>query len=487
MMQQELFESLVEQEVSQYGLNMGFYACDGITTPEGSTVISSDSYFHSNLPSDFSPLSNYDAVMMSENVGDIAGLSATSIEDVLSWWAEIEEKYNISSDYSIENEGVYDTSFLNATKASIVMSPEDMEVEGETSLFHMLKAYGEAMEMGQRELVNVIVEYIKEKASPIGSTIERISFNLFHSGNQVEYIKQESMKNFNVAFKAFYEIFPYGRFAHLAANSAIIEEIIRDSRKVHIIDFDMGEGIQWSAMLGEFGKFRKELKLTSVRTNMQICNFEVTKSHLLDYANGSGLKLEVNEIMIGDLVREIEGSEEREFLAFNCMVGLPHMRRTSDRNQVMEFLMIAKRLLYSKKGIITFGDGEDLEKMDRCNGYGSFFDECLMHYHALYESMERNFPDRLTEARIAMEFLFVSPYVSSLYWCQKWQNVKDEAGFNENLGLTECRLSDESVMEAKELVDERQSLYKIRVEGQQGNEMVLEWRGTPLVRVSAWK
>ncbi|KAI3781582.1 hypothetical protein L2E82_11600 [Cichorium intybus] len=508
MMHPEDLLPFLEQDLKQaglYGLMMDSSSCDvhdfcsSITTPEDSSMISSDSYFETMFSSNFSTSSNLDDDMQVvvpiedisrnvEGIEGIEGISGTVLEDVLKWWEESDKMDNIFSEDSIENQGVCGSPFIESGDITMVLSPDDMEVEGETSLYHLLNAYGEAMEMGQTKLANVIIGCIIEKASPLGGTMERVAFNLFDSGSQGDYIKQESMKNFKAAFEAFYEIFPYGRFSHFAANSAILEAIMTNSRKVHIIDFDMGEGVQWPAMLEAIGKLRKDTKLTSIRTNEQSYNFDETKSRLLNHARASGLKLEVQEITTEDLVKEInEGSEKHEFLAFNCMVGLPHMGRRRNRCQVMEFLRVAKQLLLTRDGIITFGDGEDVERTKNSGNYSSFFKEYLNHYHALCESMEQNFPANLTEARIAMESLFVAPHVSSLSWQQKWENIRENYEFKENLGIIGRRLSKESVMEAKEMVRESQSSFKIRVEGKNENEMILEWRGTPLVRVSAWR
>lgn len=499
MMHQEALQSFLQQDHDQAGLDglrKGFYTCDeldfysSITTPEDCSIISLDAYFQTMLPSEFTTLPNLDDDMqvlfptenILQHVEGIEGISCTALDDVLRWWpGESEEIEEPSLDYS-------GTSMvLPSMNLSMVLAPEDKGNESHTSLYHLHKAYGEAMEMGQRELANVIVGCLKVKAIPLGGTMERLTFSLFQSGYQVDYIKQESMKSFKVAFKAFYEIFPYGRFSHFAANSVILESVMSDFRKLHIIDFDIGEGVQWPAMLQAIGKLSKETKLTSIKTTNQSYSFEETKNQLADYASTCGLKLEVQEITIGDLMREIEGSEEHDFLAFNCMTELPHMGRTSNRSEVMEFLAVAKKLLLSNKGIITFCDGDDMERMKNCVGYSSFFDASVKHYHALYESMEENFPENLTEARIAMESLFVAPYVSSLSWHQKWENVSHDSRFKENLGLKGWKLSNDSLTEAKEMLKTKQNSYSIRVEGQNGNEMVLEWKGTPLVRFSAWK
>jgi len=49
------------------------------------------------------------------------------------------------------------------------------------------------------------------------------------------------------------------------------------------------------------------------------------------------------------------------------------------------------------------------------------------------------------------------------------------------------RLSNESLLEAKEMVREGEAPYTVRIEGENYNEMVLEFRGTRLIKFSAWK
>ena len=49
------------------------------------------------------------------------------------------------------------------------------------------------------------------------------------------------------------------------------------------------------------------------------------------------------------------------------------------------------------------------------------------------------------------------------------------------------RLSNESLLEAKEMVREGEAPYAVRIEGENYNEMVLEFRGTQLIKFSARK
>ncbi|KAG7960922.1 hypothetical protein I3843_10G151900 [Carya illinoinensis] len=136
---------------------------------------------------------------------------------------------------------------------------EDMEVNNLLSIYHLLKAYGEALEKDQRELAQVILRCISEKVSPVGKNLERVAFYLSQEiNNQGDYLKQESYKNFEVAFQAFYQSFPQGRFAHFAANSVILEAMLDDAETIHTVDFDMGEGIQWPPMIEEIACQKKK-------------------------------------------------------------------------------------------------------------------------------------------------------------------------------------------------------------------------------------
>jgi hypothetical protein len=241
---------------------------------------------------------------------------------------------------------------------SLIFPGEDMEIDNLLRVHHLLKAYGEALEMEQRELAEVILRSVSEKVSLVGETLERVAFYLSQEiGNQGDYLKQEPCKNFEAAFMAFYQTFPEGRFAHFAANSAILEAMPDDAETIHIVDFDMGEGVQWPTMIEAISSQHKTLKLTSMKWEEEDSDyvpspwrFEATKRRLEDQVRSSGLKLTVEEMGIENLVSEMKkmkkrGGRRSEWLVFNSMVGLPHMGRGRSRRLVMEFLRVAKEMI----------------------------------------------------------------------------------------------------------------------------------------------
>ncbi|XP_062094201.1 protein NODULATION SIGNALING PATHWAY 2-like [Humulus lupulus] len=400
-----------------------------------------------------------------------------------------------------------DSSSMDVTSVQpvLILPEQDMEIENELGVFHLLRAYGEAIEKEQRALEEVILRCISDKVSPIGKPLERVGFILSQQIDSqcIDYLKQESLKNSNAAFKAFCQFFPYVKFAQFTANSAILEATPDDADTLHIVDFDMREGLQWSQMIEAAARGKKALKLTSIKLEEEEeeeeekeadsdplnFSFEETKRQLRDHAGSFGLELKIEEIRIEDLVSEVKKAKKRgggrEFLAFNCGVGMSHIRSTRSRKLVIDFLNVAKDLLSSNKGMIVLADGEPCENLKNSTSFSQFFDGHVVHYQALLDSMESTFPAHLSEARMTMETLFVAPFISSLAWSQRWEEIREGFHLKADSGLKDLRLSKESLMEAKEMVREN-SFYEVRSEGLNGNEASLNWKGVPLVRVSAW-
>ncbi|XP_020271560.1 nodulation-signaling pathway 2 protein-like [Asparagus officinalis] len=345
-----------------------------------------------------------------------------------------------------------------------------MEFDQELSIRHLLKAYGESIEKGYMDLAQVILTRLRDKASPIGTTMERLSHYLSvqRSDPQAQRLKEECMKNHSMAFRALYEITPYGRFAHFVANYAIYESIPRDIEEVRIVDFDIGDGIQWPPLICALGP-RRSVRFTCINDAEKDYKFERVRERLASFAQSMGLNLIVDNLRLDELMRI--GASEGVWLVFNCMVGLPHMNM-GRRSQVEKFIEGARNSLVSSSttnGMLICGNG-------RC-GHELFSNEHLLHSQALLESMEWHFPSSFSLARTSMECLFIGPCVSSCLGEHELVSVGSS--------LEGCRFSKQNLMEAMEIV--RGGDYGVKVRGEWGNEMVLEWRGTPLVRVCAWR
>ncbi|XP_057508556.1 protein NODULATION SIGNALING PATHWAY 2-like [Actinidia eriantha] len=398
----------------------------------------------------FSPPINFESQSF-QNLEESASSEKQSFDEVEGFlnWMEIEsgpsslcptEATEGTSPSMPSREASMDVS---SPEKPLVFPREDMELGYELSIRHLLKACGEAMEIQNTHLVEVILRRLEEKACPRGSTAQRLMYYLIQwLDEDFDYLTQEARRNYESAFRTFYQIFPYGRFAHFVANSSILEAVPEDAESIRIVDFDMGEGVQWPPLIEAFGSQHRgvrQIQIVSVKIEdfnsmPSLQSFEKTKERLCEHASSSGVQLEVAEVDMEGLVSEMKKMEEcgrRECLAFNCMVGLPHMPRQRSSRHVEEFLKIAQELIglrswngIRSNSILTFGDGQTMS--DYC-GFGSFFEAQLGRATALLESMEGQIPSHLKEARIAMECLFVAPYVSSLA-CFKKAEERDSRG-----------------------------------------------------------
>ncbi|XP_047335438.1 protein NODULATION SIGNALING PATHWAY 2-like [Impatiens glandulifera] len=366
----------------------------------------------------------------------------------------------------------------------------------ELSMVQLAKAYGDAMKNEQLELSNVIMNRAKEKVvSPVGgTTMDRLLYYLFRplmSTNGKNYLWLESMKNFHAAFKTFYQNFPYGKIAHLTANRTILETITHDLEVVHIVDFNVGSGIQWPTLLETIGYRTRHVKLTMIKWDDEYSDqdggywqwdLEETKILLKDHAKMFGLNLEVTIMNLNDLMIMIEGSSKVEWLVFNCMVGLPHMgkKAMNSNYKATGFLSVAKLLLARNEGIVIYGD---IAACDDQTEDSLLFDKHITCYQSMLESIEWNFPLHLGEARTALECLFVAPLISSF----SFKRELDRCNVGVKNGLEGWRISEDCVMESMEILSVCGGLYGLDIHGENCNEMRLRWKDVPLVTVSCWK
>lgn len=459
-----------------------------------SPVVSSDSYFPTTSPDELFVHDN----MLIRDDDDFEKIPRRDMDDICDWIYANHNEGNSSSAEVFPSAEVYWSpcpSLESSQNTQIFMDiPMNMpgELDNELKLVHLSRAYGEAMDGGNNgSLAKVIVESINEKSSPQGNTVERVAYHMFKSkDDHGEYLRQESSKNFVTAFNVLYQSLICGRFAHNAANAAIIESIPDDATALHIVDFDIGEGIQWPALIEALSQKQRPVKLTSMKLGedrVSSCwEFEETKRRLQDHGRRYGLRLEIEEKCIEDLVADMmmrrRNGRGREWLVFNLMVALPHMARRRRRSHVVEFLKVAEELLSSFDGIVTFGDGEAGDELGDCTSFASYFGKLLTHYQALFESLEHNFPVYMAEARTAMECTFLAPFMCPVAWFEEWKEIGKGRKFESV--LEGWNVSGESLCEAKVMVNEGVTPYNVKIEGLRENEIVLGWKETTIVRVS---
>ncbi|XP_059306418.1 protein NODULATION SIGNALING PATHWAY 2-like [Lycium ferocissimum] len=300
----------------------------------------------------------------------------------------------------------------------------DMQIDPQIGIIHLLMFYAEAMGNKLEELTLVIAKRISEQASNQQPTLDK---SLIKSSIQ-----------------------PSKQFTNLPIFAPAEVDVI------NIFDFDIGEGIQWATMIDALGNEQREVRLISINMNEDMIDdpctthtrwsFEDTKRRLINHAMLYGVKLKVEEQELNDLMIKMKNlkkqNAEKQWFAFNCMVALPHLGRIRRRKDVFEVLTIAKNFLEhattccaSEKCIITLGDGDAWEKFVSTSSYNEFLETNIAHFQSLLESIEVIFPTQFIHARTTMEYLFVAPFVLSSAWASKWEKKKRFGDLKFGFGL----------------------------------------------------
>ncbi|CAH1445965.1 unnamed protein product [Lactuca virosa] len=167
-----------------------------------------------------STISSANFPMLSSDMHNPSSVNMEGLDDVCGWLCvDDQQMEEIPTKRSIGGDHVLSPNQSDKSSASSVCIPSEnyqspmertddsMESESQAGIHNLLMAYADAMGKGQGELATVIVKCISEKTNTIGSPLERLALNLFQPAeNQGEaYLKQESIRNFNPAFRAFYD------------------------------------------------------------------------------------------------------------------------------------------------------------------------------------------------------------------------------------------------------------------------------------------
>jgi hypothetical protein len=418
--------------------------------------------------------------------------------------------YNLASDVSVED----GSSLSDST------STEEMALDEQTNddngnglrLVHLLLAAADALNGANKspDLARVILVRLKEMVSPTdGTNMERLAAyftealqalldgasgvhpkhlitNGFHRDdhhNQTDVLH---------AFQLLQDMSPYVKFGHFTANQAILEAVAND-RRVHIVDYDIMEGIQWASLMQALvsrkdGPPAPHLRITAIsRTGSSgsgrksISSIQETGRRLTAFAVSIGLpfsfhqcRLDSDETFRPSALKQVRG----EALVINCMLHLPHFNHRAPES-VASFLSGAKTL---NPRIVTLveeemghvGKGEFLER----------FGDTLHHYSALYDSLEAGSPMQ-SRTRALVERVFFGPQIAgSLARIYRGRGEDEWGEWLAAGGLRPVPISFANHCQSKLLLGLFNDGY--RVEELANNKIALGWKSRLLLSASVW-
>lgn len=409
---------------------------------------------------------------------------------------------------SVKNEDSLDVGKTRewVSNASNVCAQFDVRLKSnhtEIGLVHLLTAGAEAVARRDMDLASVILVRLKDMVSCLGNTMQRVvAYFIQGLEHQIQGVKRvdqvsniKSQGDILAAFQILHEIFPYIKFGHFTANQAILEAV-QGVNRVHIVDFEIMEGIQWPALMQALVSRKggpPDLHITALcRPHWEhgLAMVQKTGKRLSEFASALGLpfsfnilKTEHDEGFNANKLKFVEG----EALVVNCMVHLPHMPRRSMAS-VVSFLQGMHML---SPTIITL-----VEEELGCNTtpVASYFSEALYHFHAICDSLEACLPAEV-EARMLVERIFMAPRIDNVVamWSRtmspcsvhgmevsdkyKWSTVMHSAGFKP------LPLSCHSQSQAKLLLGLHRDGFNLE---EQSHYLVLGWQSKPLFAASVW-
>lgn len=272
------------------------------------------------------------------------------------------------------------------------------ELMEESSLAELLLTGAEAVEAQNWPLASEIIKKLNNDlcVENGGSLLNRLAIffteglhckSINAPGVEYEYDPVSTKTYTFSAFQILQELSPYVKFAHFTANQAIFKATEGDD-EVHVIDFDIMEGIQWPPLMVDLA-MRKgtSLRVTAITMDHQSAAFvQQTGRRLKEFVAFTNFPFTFDQIMIAreeDFQRIALGPT----LVVNCMMHQWTPNRSF--SLVKTFLDGVSKL--SPKFVILVED--ELFNFSRLKSmsFVEFFCEALHHYAAISDSLAGSF------------------------------------------------------------------------------------------------
>ncbi|KAL2668006.1 hypothetical protein AAZV13_01G103700 [Glycine max] len=201
----------------------------------------------------------------------------------------------------------------SAKQQKVSSTGDDASHQFQQAIFDQLYKTAELIEAGNPVHAQGILARLNHQLSPIGKPFQRAAFYMKEALMSLLHSNAHSFMAFSPisfifkigAYKSFSEISPVLQFANFTCNQALIEAVERFDR-IHVIDFDIGFGVQWSSFMQELAlrsSGAPSLKVTAIVSPSTCDEVELnfTRENLIQYAKDINVSFELNVFSIESL------------------------------------------------------------------------------------------------------------------------------------------------------------------------------------------
>lgn len=273
-------------------------------------------------------------------------------------------------------------------------------------LLTLLLQCAEAVSADKFEDANKMLVEISEWANPFGTSAQRVaayfseamSARLLSSclGIHTSLPSIPHYQKLVSAFQVFNGISPFVKFSHFTANQAIQEAFQREER-VHIIDLDIMQGLQWPGLfhiLASRPGGPPFVRLTGLGTSMEA--LEATGKRLSDFAEKLGLPFEFIPVAekVGNLDLERLHVSKREAVAVHWLQHSLYDVTGSDTNTLWLLQRLAPK-------VVTVVE----QDLSRTGTFLGRFVEAIHYYSALFDSLGASYGEDSEERHVVEQQL----------------------------------------------------------------------------------
>lgn len=355
-----------------------------------------------------------------------------------------------------------------------------------------------------------LINYLRQRASPEGDSSERVitqfvdslaarvvfKFGESQAANQLKCVSHKiTDAELQGAYLSLNQVTPFIRFTHLTANQAILEAL-QGWDAVHIVDMEIMQGVQWPPLMQALaGRSSGPPKIRISGAGSNVAILEQTGNWLTTFATSIGLPAfeflalhAAGSDIVEILSHTMSNIRAGEALAINMSIPQPNQILLNQGS-----FLTAMRSLHPT--ILTLADREVNYKQ------ASLVDrlmEALMHYRALFDSLEATLPPSSVE-RSNVERVWLKGEIMRLFLGAEGMGDDNEGiilmesqhlkwrDLMRNQGFLPVSHSGFAVSQARLLLRLHYPSQGYQLKEEDSDCLLLGWQGTPLFSVSAWR